>query len=266
MPLVISIAGSDPGRGAGLQMDERVCRRMGVQFRGVVAVDTVQDDGGLRSVTPRPVEQVVEELQAALVVRQELDGASDHAAAGVAVKTGALGTSSLVMAVAEVISNFNRQIESEVSLIIDPVRLATKHLDAQLLSEEGWSSLKERLFPLATLVTPNTLEFGEGSEYENCRMILLKGGHRHEGDPGRSSVAAESVCDELWHQGELIRSVVQPRLKGGTDVHGTGCALSALISVHLAQSKTVTQAVEASLAQLHQWIQIALANRSDLLQ
>jgi hydroxymethylpyrimidine/phosphomethylpyrimidine kinase len=260
MPLLISIAGSDPGRGAGLQMDARVCWRMGVQFRGVVAVDTVQDDGGLQSVTPRRAEQVADELRAALAVVKELDGSSPARMPGLAVKTGALGNEKIVRAVASVLAEFNQQstVDGGVPLVVDPVRAATKNLGAQLLNDSGWQTMKEILFPIATLVTPNTLEYADGSEFRNCRGVLLKGGHRVNADP-------KHVRDELWLDGKLAHQVVKPMISGATDLHGTGCALSTAIAVELASGKVLIDSVIGGSNQCHQWLERAVQACAQLL-
>ncbi len=277
MPLVISIAGSDPGRGAGLQMDARVCWRMGVQFRGVVAVDTVQDDGGLQSVATRPPEQVAEELRAALAVVDELDGSSNARKPGLAIKTGALGNDGIVEALADVLREFNQQngLDRGVPLVIDPVRAATKNLGAPLLNEAGWHSMKQLLFPLASLVTPNALEYGDGSEFQSCRGVLLKGGHRRLGFAERNPESArgdvpldgegQQIRDEFWREGKLIHTVTKFHIPGATSLHGTGCALSTAIAVGLAQQKETADAIEVGSFALHQWLTAAIQQTTALL-
>lgn len=249
MPLVISIAGSDPGRGAGLQMDERVCRRLGVQFRGVVAVDTLQDDEGLHSVTPRPVEKIVAELREALATLPSRD---------VAIKTGALGTANIVNAIANEVHSYSQQIGAALPLVIDPVRAATKNLGAQLLDLEGWLTMKSNLFPLATVVTPNTLEFGDGSDFKNCSSVFLKGGHRRVEDEDN----AGSVIDELWMEGVKVCEIRKPKVPNATSLHGTGCALSTAIAANLAQSEPLIKAVEHASWFMQDWLAI-LAPEAD---
>lgn len=270
MPLVISVAGSDPGRGAGLQMDARVCWRLGVQFRGVVAVYTVQDDDGLKSVTPRPAEQVAADLRASLAVVEELNHWSAASAPGLAIKTGALGDEGIVQAVAEVLGEFNQHYGSGdgVPLVIDPVRAASKDLGAQLLSEAGWHSMKKLLFPMATIVTPNTLEFGNGNEYKNCRGVLLKGGHpspdRTE-NQNSEALTGSRVRDQFWQQNNLVHEVVKSRIPGATSLHGTGCALSTALAAELARHGEVIHAIDASSNALHDWLAAAIQNGKPLL-
>ncbi len=253
MPLVISVAGSDPGRGAGLQMDARACWRLGVQFRGVVAVDTVQDDDGLHSVTPRDPQWVADELRASLETANSLANSSADSSDGVAIKTGALGNAEIIEAIAAELSRFRECNDRPLPLVIDPVRAATKDLGAQLLDASGWGSMKQNLFPLATIVTPNTIEYGDGSEYQNCASVFLKGGHR-------LTKNCTSVRDELWIDDKLAHTVLKPRIKNGADLHGTGCALSTAIAVGLAGNLNRVDAVEKASRLMSDWIAAANGN------
>ncbi len=242
MPLVISIAGSDPGRGAGLQMDERACRRLGVDFVGICALDTVQDDGGLQSVHPVEVDEIVAQLHGVLNER------SAAVAGSVAVKTGALGNANLVNAIADVLSK-----HSTIPVVVDPVRVASRSTGAELLSQDGWHAMQNNLFPIATLVTPNTHEYGDGLSYSNCNAVLIKGGH----------AAADVVEDEFWQAGKFVFKTKQKRLAGGTELHGTGCALSASIAAHLAQSYDLISSVKSASDFIHRWIGEALQLKQD---
>ena len=222
MQIALTIAGSDSGGGAGIQADLKTFQRFGVFGTSVVTAITAQNTLGVTAVHPIPVE-IVEAQLAAL--------AADLAPA--AIKSGMLGTAAIVRAVAAVLPQHRF-----VPYILDPVMVSTS--GARLLDADAESEIRERLVPLATLVTPNLDEAailagfrvsdGSGMERAGRKLLdlgagaaLMKGGHLPGGD----------VVDILVTQGGAQR-FTHSRLKT-TSTHGTGCTLSAAVAAGLAK-------------------------------
>jgi hydroxymethylpyrimidine/phosphomethylpyrimidine kinase len=243
---LISIAGADPGQGAGLQMDQQVCAALGVTFLPVVAVYTDQDADGLRAITPRLAVDVAADLRTAL---QQADSVQQT----IALKTGALGDAAIVAAIAEVL-----RAQSNLLLVVDPVRRASRNHEPglRLLTDEGWQAAVRCLLPLATLATPNADEFGAGADFAQCPAVLRKGGHQNDG----------TVVED-----QLLRSGLEPLafraefLAGATEIHGTGCALSAAISCYLAQGLPLAAAIAQAHGQMHSWLAAAVGRGSTQL-
>ena len=239
MRSLISVAGDDPGEGvrAGLQADAEMARWMGVHFMGVVAVDTEQDELGLRSVRARVAEEVEENLQRALV-ESVFQGE-------VSVKTGALGNAAIVETVARVMREW-----PEIPVVVDPVHQASrKHVGAaDLLDPEGWQLMCSELFPLAHLVTPNAKEYGDGCAYSAARAVLVTGGDCASGG---------QVIDTL-HRAEGQQDFSAARLPGGEELHGTGCRLASAIACSYTEHAGLNRAIELGRAALRAWMQSKL--------
>jgi hydroxymethylpyrimidine/phosphomethylpyrimidine kinase len=230
-PIALTIAGSDPSGGAGLQADLKTFHQFGVYGEAVVTLITVQN-------TVR-VSQV-EVLDADLVGRQ-LDAVLEDIPPG-AVKTGALGGAAVIEAVAA------RKFPGP--LVVDPV-MVSKH-GAPLIDEGARSALRNSLLPKAFLVTPNLQEAAElaGIEVtspeamrEAARRIagfgpgavLIKGGHL----PG-------DALDILYYDGEFTE-FRSPRTNT-VHTHGTGCTYSAAIAACLSRGDSLQQAVTTAKA------------------
>ena len=236
-----TIAGSDPTGGAGLQGDLKTFAAHGARGTAVVAAITVQGARGLARVLPVPPDLVAEQVA---VVLEEVRPR--------AWKTGMLWDAPTVRAVAAALAK-----RGGAALVVDPVLSATAGGD--LLRADALPALKDALFPLADLVTPNLLEAARllgrsallDGEVEDaarsllalgCRAVLLKGGH----------TGGEQAVDVLATAGGLTRFAL-PRLPGA-NVHGTGCALSASIAVRLGRGETVEAAVKGAKAYVHRAI------------
>ena len=230
-PVALTIAGSDPSGGAGIQADLKTFHHFGVYGEAVITLVTVQNTSAFER---------VEYLSAGLVAAQIQAVISDippHAA-----KTGALGNQEIIEAVADLASRF------QFPLIVDPV-MASKHGGA-LLSWDAVAVLKRRLLPHAFLVTPN-LEEAElltGREVRDLasmkwaaealralgpRAVLVKGGHLN-GCP----------TDVLLHEGgfaEFPGERIETR-----HTHGTGCTFSAAITALVARGEELVQAIRTA--------------------
>jgi hydroxymethylpyrimidine/phosphomethylpyrimidine kinase len=227
-PIALTVAGSDPSGGAGVQADLKTFHQHDVYGTAVVTLVTVQNTCGVRRVQVLDPTLVQEQLQAVLE-----DVPPD------AAKTGALGSAEVVAAVAA-------QLEgTPFPLVVDPV-MVSKH-GAALLDEPARRALVERLLPRTTLLTPNAHEAAalwgqqvrtrpEAREAARAladlgpRAVLVKGGHL-EGDP----------VDVLFAEGRLHEFPVErvPTIH----THGTGCTYAAAITAWLARGLPVVEAV-----------------------
>jgi hydroxymethylpyrimidine/phosphomethylpyrimidine kinase len=228
-PIALTIAGSDSGGGAGLQMDLKIFSARGVYGTSVITAITAQNSVGVSAVRGLPVDLVAAQLQAVL---EDLPVS--------AAKCGMLWSDKVVKAIA----HQWRQLKNSPALVLDPVICAKD--GTRLLSQRGIATLRGELFPLAALVTPNAIEAGElcGFPVANlasarqaaetifalgARAVLVKGGHL----PG---AAADVLFD-----GKDFREFPVRRVAG--TIHGTGCALSAAITAELAKGKSLIAAV-----------------------
>ena len=137
LPVVLTIAGSDSGGGAGIQADLKTFTAFGTFGTSAVTAITVQDTRGVTGVHPVPVDIVAGQIA---VVAEDL--------APAAVKTGMLASSELVEVVAESIQRARLR-----NYVLDPVMVATS--GDRLLAADAEARVRERLLPLADLVTPN---------------------------------------------------------------------------------------------------------------
>lgn len=237
-PVVLTIAGSDPSGGAGLQADLKTATVLGCYGASVVTGLTVQDTTGVHGVHPVPPEVVRAQLDA---VAADLDVR--------AVKTGMLGDAALVRAVAE---GLEASLPG-VPLVLDPVMVATS--GHRLVPEDAVAAIAELLVPRALVVTPNAPEAevltGTADRPEAARRILamgarwalVKGGH----------VPQDGVVTDLLVDAAGERRLEAPWLDT-PHTHGTGCTLAAGIAARLALGDDVPDAV----ASAHAFLQGAL--------
>ena len=228
--VALTIAGSDSGGGAGIQADLKTFQRFGVYGTSALTLVTVQNTVGVRA---------VELLSTELIARQIAAVAEDFEVR--AAKTGALGSSEIIEAVAAAVEE-----HAIPNLVVDPVMIS-KHGDP-LLDGGAVEVLKARLFPKASLVTPNLHEAAAllgravGSEEEmgeaaravcdlGAAAALVKGGHL----PGGEAV-------DLFYDGSDFVRLAAPRIET-PHTHGTGCTYSAAIAALLARGKTLVEAI-----------------------
>jgi hydroxymethylpyrimidine/phosphomethylpyrimidine kinase len=232
-PRVLAIAGSDSGGGAGIQADLKTMLALGVHGMTVVSAVTAQNSIGVQGYWELPVEAVRAQLRSVL---------SDIGAD--AVKTGMLASAEIVAAICDELA------ASAAPVIVDPVAVS-KHGDS-LLSDGTLDMIKQRLLPLAAVVTPNLLEAelltGLTIKDEDAmlqaagviadlgpRWVLIKGGHL-PGDPVDLLVGEGTT---VRYEGERIDS---------RHTHGTGCTLASAIASRLALGDDVPGAVRAAKA------------------
>lgn len=229
-PAVLVIAGSDSSGGAGIVRDLKTLADLGCDALCAISAVTAQTHGHVVSVHHVPPE----------VVRTQIRAALDSTSIG-AVKIGMLGTAATVNAVADSLPR-----AGTLPVVLDPVLLSSS--GGVLLDEAGRAEMRVRLFPHATVLTPNIPEAANlcGSVpaasreallaqarsllATGVRAVLLKGGH---GD------GAEAVDLLLAADGEP-QWLAAPRL--GAQCRGTGCALASAIAAGLAKGSSVADA------------------------
>lgn len=249
---VLSIAGSDPTGGAGLQADLQVFHAFGVHGAAVPTALTIQDGLKVKRVLPVFPTALLEMLRSTL-----------DAVKPAAIKVGMLGTDDAVRNTLLALAPF-----PDVPVVIDPVLLASD--GSPLLEKRAYRALRDLIFQ-KTLVTPNWPEMetlvgdalprkrdGEAAarqllEELELEGVLLKGGHR-EADADDLLVYRTGGEGEIkleWLPGERIP---------GDPVHGTGCALSSAITAGLAQGRPLREAVIEARA----FVRLAIQNAQTL--
>ncbi len=243
----LTIAGSDPSGGAGIQADLKTFHQHGVYGASAITLLTVQNTQRVSRVEPMPPDLVVEQIDAVLDdIRPS------------ALKTGALGSALVVRAVAGSLVRLAAG-GRPIPVVIDPVMIS-KHGHA-LLEDDAVDACVQDLFPLATLLTPNvpeaerllsqpgttairTLEQLENAARTLSRRfgvaVLVKGGHLED---------ASGCSVDVLAQGLVVRRFSAPRLET-KHTHGTGCTFSAAITARLALGAPLEVAIEGAKAWL----------------
>ncbi len=232
-PRALTIAGSDPSGGAGIQADLKTFSALGVYGLTAITAITVQNTEGVQgyeATSPRLVDEQIRAVTTDIGVD--------------AAKTGMLANAGIVRVIADAV----RELEIP-NLVVDPV-FVSKH-GHLLLAEDAVEEIRSRILPLAALVTPNLPEASglarrDVTAKDDMRAaadailalgagaVLVKGGHLE----ASSEVADLFVCGgiEEWLVAERIDT---------PNTHGTGCTLSSAIAAHLAMGWDLLDAVRA---------------------
>ncbi|MCM3745063.1 bifunctional hydroxymethylpyrimidine kinase/phosphomethylpyrimidine kinase [Sporosarcina luteola] len=245
--VALTIAGSDSGGGAGIQADLKTFQELGTFGTSALTAITAQNTLGVHAVQPIETDIVMAQIDA--VVNDFTVGAA---------KTGMLFSAEIIEAVAETLSRHER-----IPLVVDPVMIAKG--GESLLQEAAIEALKERLIPVAALLTPNipeaevltgisivSLKDMENAANQLLQMgagaVLLKGGHRVDTpDAEDLFLSADGECF-------LLRS---KRIKT-KDTHGTGCTFAAAITAELAKGAPLRDAVVTAKHFIHAAIEDGL--------
>lgn len=248
VPAVLTIAGSDSSGGAGIQADIKTITAHRLYAESAITALTAQNTCGVT---------MVKDASPAMVAAQ-IDACFDDIRPA-AVKIGMVSSASIAETIADRLTYWNAD-----NVVVDPVMVATS--GARLIAEDAQQALTERLFPLATLITPNIPEAEALLDYEidsertqqNASMLLakrfgcaalVKGGHFLNeandvlAEPAPVDENGESVDDPLttWFHHKRIDT---------DNSHGTGCTLSSAIACALAEGMTLADAVNAGKAYL----------------
>lgn len=225
MEIVLTIAGSDPSGGAGIQQDLRTIESLGGYGASVITALTTQNTLGVQSVMPVPADVVKSQLEAVL---SDLDVK--------AIKIGQIPSAEVAHVIAETLrqksSIFNFQFP--IDIVLDPVMISTS--GRRLMSEDAIDVVVSELFPLCTLITPNIPEaetlFALPGFDARKYNLLIKGGH----------VEGSEMADRLCLTNGTERVYVTEKIES-SNLHGTGCALSSAIAASLTLGYSLEDAV-----------------------
>ncbi len=232
-PIALSIAGSDSSGGAGIQADLKTFSSLGVYGATAITAITAQNTQGVHSQLAIAPQMVYDQI---IAVMEDLNPS--------VVKIGMLSNSEIVCAVAEALSQY------QLPIILDTVIVSSS--GHRLLSIEAQESVKERLLPLSTLITPNIPEMEALtsvtlSTYKDkeraahylielgAKAILLKGGHE-EGDTKSDTLFSASPTG-------IKATTFSSQTIHTKNIHGTGCTLSAAIAAYIARGESINEAI-----------------------
>jgi len=230
MKTALSIAGTDPSGGAGIQADLKTMTMNGVFAMSAVTALVAQNTTGVRAIRESTPEFLKEQLDA---VFEDIFPDS--------VKIGMVSSSELICIIADCLKFYQAK-----NIVVDPVMVATS--GDRLISEEAIDTLKSRLLPLATVTTPNipeaeilsgmTIRNRENMEAAAQNIgevygcaVLLKGGHN-----------INDANDLLYAQGETVW--FEGKHINNPNTHGTGCTLSSAIAANLAKGFSLPESVK----------------------
>jgi hydroxymethylpyrimidine/phosphomethylpyrimidine kinase len=249
-PVVWTIAGFDPSSGAGISADLKTASALGCYAAACITALTVQNTLGVRRVEPLSPRTVRETLEALL---EDLPPQ--------AVKLGMLATGAIAGAVAGVLEALP---QPRCPIVVDPILHSSS--GAQLLDADGIRVLRERLLPLATVVTPNRAEAaaltglasGGLEEAEEAARALRGMGAGAAVVTGGEAAATrcEDVVAFAAGEMEFVETLSASRLSSRA-THGTGCAFSTAIACGLARGQSLPAAVTSAKAFVRRAIQRA---------
>ena len=231
MYTALTIAGSDSSGGAGIQADIKTMTTNSVYAMSAITALTAQNTTGvtdIMEVTPKFLEEQIDSIFTDIRPN--------------AIKTGMVSSSELIEVIADKLTEYRAE-----NIVVDPVMVATS--GARLISEEAIDTLKQRLLPLATVITPNIPEAEVLSEMEIkseedmekaakviCEKfgcgVLLKGGHQLN---DANDLLWQKDAEPVWFHGKRINN---------PNTHGTGCTLSSAIASNLAKGYDLQTAVK----------------------
>ncbi len=246
MKCVLTIAGSDSSGGAGIQADLKTMTCLGVYGMSAITALTAQNTCGVRDVLEATPEFVGEQLDC---IFEDIPPQ--------AVKIGMVSSAPIIRTIGAKLRQYGAE-----NVVVDPVMVSTS--GSSLMQDSALTALREELFPLAALITPNIPEaqrlcgFAIETEEDMLRAaetiggtlsgaVLIKGGHLRD-----------SADDLLWHRGQ-VRWFRGDRVDNDNN-HGSGCTLSSAIASFLALGENLPDAVARGKA----YITAAMAAGLDL--
>lgn len=247
-PVVLSIAGSDSGGGAGIQADLKTMSALGCFGTTAITAVTVQNTLGVSNIHAIPVDFVKAQIKA---VMDDLKPS--------AIKIGMVHGDELAIGIAEALSD-----NPNIPIIFDPVMVATS--GDRLIGNDTVETLKKHLFPITELVTPNLDEAAILAEMEiktigdmkaaavrimeyGCHAVLIKGGHLK--GPDLFDVYLDKYGNERIFGSTAIDTV---------NTHGTGCSLSSAIASFIALGNDM----DTSISNSKKYIQQAIEQGKDV--
>jgi hydroxymethylpyrimidine kinase/phosphomethylpyrimidine kinase len=229
-PIILTIAGSDPSGGAGIQADLKVIALLGGYGTSVITALTAQNTEGVQGVLPVPLSFIKKQLQSVL---SDIDVD--------AVKTGMLVRSEVISLVAQMIKKYKVK-----RLVVDPVMVSGS--GHSLLERKAVQILKDELFPIAGLITPNLSEASVLSGLPVWTLADMKRAARVIKEKIRGNVLIKGghlsgAAVDLFFDGASFQKFSGPRIRI-RNTHGTGCTFSAAIATFWGQGLTLSNAIE----------------------
>ncbi len=239
MKTALTIAGSDPTGGAGLQADLKVFNSLGLHGLSVATSLTAQNTVGVESVL---------RVDAAFVEAQLTTLLNDIRPD--ALKTGMVYSLNAVAAIVHIVRGFELE-----NLVIDPVTISSSGM--QLMEDGALDLLRDQLFPLSKVITPNISEASalsgipvkDEKSMEQAAILLKKTGPEVVIITGGH---LENETLDLIYDGACFVRLRSKKIKG--EFHGTGCTFSAAIAAYLAKGASVQTAAEKAKAFVHEAI------------
>ena len=246
MNTALTIAGSDSSGGAGIQADIKTMTAHGVYAMSAVTALTAQNTTGvtgIMEVTPEFLREQIDDIFTDIYPD--------------AVKIGMVSSRRLIEVIAERLAHYGA-----ANIVVDPVMVATS--GARLIGEEAVETLKERLLPMATVLTPNTpeaevlsgMDVRTAEDMERAAAligdtygcaVLVKGGHQL------------NDANDLLYRGGRLKWFRGKRIHN-PNTHGTGCTLSSAIASNLAKGRDL----DASVEMAKRYLSLALSDMLDL--
>jgi hydroxymethylpyrimidine/phosphomethylpyrimidine kinase len=248
-PRILSIAGSDSSGGAGIQADIKTITMLGGYGMTAITSVTAQNSVGVQAIAP----------MSGHVVGDQIASCIDDIGVD-AIKIGMLHDVDIITHVAHALSAVPK-IGHSIPVVLDPVMVATS--GAALITPDASAAIQEKLFPLATLITPNLPELGhllgrevtdssqmaeaaEELSHQSGAAVLAKGGHTSDA----------RIIDILFSPGQRAVQFNHARIDT-RHTHGTGCTLSAAIATLLGHGQSLEHAVRLGRQFVFQAIQNA---------
>lgn len=244
MKTALTIAGSDSCGGAGIQADIKTMTMNGVYAMSAITALTAQNTLGVSAIMEVTPEFLGEQITA---VMEDIPPDS--------VKIGMVSSAELIEVIAERLTYYKVK-----NIVVDTVMVATS--GARLISENAVAALKEKLLPMATVVTPNIpeaqvlsgMDISGKSDMEKAAgiigdtygcAVLLKGGH-----------SISNADDLLYANGKMIW--IEGRRIDNPNTHGTGCTLSSAIAANLAKGYSLENSVERAKGYITKVLELQL--------
>jgi hydroxymethylpyrimidine/phosphomethylpyrimidine kinase len=238
IPCALTIAGSDSGGGAGIQADLKTFAAHRVHGLSAIAALTAQHTRGVMAI----------EVPTVAFLRAQIDACFDDFQVG-AVKLGMLAEARVIHAVADALERY-----APPHIVLDPVMVATS--GARLLEPDALDALRNRLLPLATLITPNLPEaelllgasiHDQQAMHKACDQLLRKGAHAVLLKGGHLPATSDVV--DLLADDSGVRVFQHPRLQ--VEAHGTGCTLASAVAANLCLGLPLAEACRAAGDYVH---------------
>ena len=240
---VLTIAGSDSGGGAGIQADIKAISAMGCFASSAITAITAQNTLGVDAVHPVPLDILAAQIDAVLS-----DIGTD------AIKIGMLHSAEVVSLVADKIEQYGI-----TNVVLDPVMVSTS--GHKLIEENAIEIMKNRLIPLARIITPNIPEAEILSEctitaqqefpqiatllsHNNRTSVLLKAGHLN----------GDTLTDYFYNAEDGTMTLLPSKRVDTRNTHGTGCTLSSALAAALARGESLTEAAISAKRYIEQAI------------